>query len=206
MRPPIEAAELHKALYEAETGKAQRQKGEALDIVLDGDLELQEGEILKLPPTPDQTDGTEHQSDPETERIVHASSLLAPPALPKRPGALKQHSSTSAYSNDEDLESVTEELPSRLVLDHGDLPPYEPGTVNDQFGTDIKGEAGPDTSQMSEAEKREWAEHLAAQAEESGPRNIQDEESESPASTAQINAPPPPIPPRRPVANEESLL
>lgn len=33
------------------------------------DLQLKEGEVMKLPPTPDMTDGTEYQSDPETEKV-----------------------------------------------------------------------------------------------------------------------------------------
>ena len=33
------------------------------------DVELHDGEVMKLPPTPDMTDGTEYQSDPETERV-----------------------------------------------------------------------------------------------------------------------------------------
>ncbi|WVQ94285.1 hypothetical protein IAU59_001364 [Kwoniella sp. CBS 9459] len=76
VKVPLEAANLHAALRDAETGRAQAQKGDSLDIVVQEtapDLELNEGEVLKLPPTPDQTDGREHESDPETERVHRAS-------------------------------------------------------------------------------------------------------------------------------------
>ncbi|WVQ64440.1 uncharacterized protein L199_002606 [Kwoniella botswanensis] len=74
VKVPIEAASLQSALKDAETGRAQSLKGDSLDIVVQEstDLQLNEGETLKLPPTPDQTDGHEHESDPETERIHHA--------------------------------------------------------------------------------------------------------------------------------------
>jgi hypothetical protein len=53
--------------------------GSDLDIVVpEGqsleELHLGEGETLKLPPTPEMTDGTEHLSDPETERITRFAS------------------------------------------------------------------------------------------------------------------------------------
>ncbi|XAO21440.1 hypothetical protein I312_100191 [Cryptococcus bacillisporus CA1280] len=73
---PVEAASLHKALKDAESGKAQKEKGNALDIVIpEGatQLELNDGEVLKLPPTPDQTTGREQESDPETEKVLYPS-------------------------------------------------------------------------------------------------------------------------------------
>ncbi|KIR57032.1 hypothetical protein I315_00193 [Cryptococcus gattii Ru294] len=73
---PLEAASLHKALKDAESGKAQKEKGNALDIVIpEGatELELNDGEVLKLPPTPDQTTGREQESDPETEKVLYPS-------------------------------------------------------------------------------------------------------------------------------------
>lgn len=129
-RVPVEAAELHRALKDAETGRAQREKGETLDVVIpDGAdlLDLEEGEVLKLPPTPEMTDGSEHQSDPETERVRPSSrpgsqtsfgslkdfkKLLPPPRHPRsaplppsvptrsrhRPVMVEQRSSTSRYS------------------------------------------------------------------------------------------------------------
>lgn len=76
VKVPVEAARLHKALKDAESGKAQKEKGSALDIVIpEGatELELNDGEVLKLPPTPDQTTGHEQESDPETERLLYPS-------------------------------------------------------------------------------------------------------------------------------------
>lgn len=104
---------MHEALRDAETGKAQHLQGNSLDTVLDDNnqplsrveadrLDLDEGEILKLPPTPDMTDGTEHQSDPETNKLHYSSRPSsgtttpnsikrrvppAPPALPPRSSA-----------------------------------------------------------------------------------------------------------------------
>lgn len=72
-------------MTEASNGVAQTKKGEPLDVPLDldavGALELQEGEVLKLPPTPEMTDGHECEDDSETERIIHRSR---PPLLPPR--------------------------------------------------------------------------------------------------------------------------
>ncbi|OCF43086.1 hypothetical protein I317_03055 [Kwoniella heveanensis CBS 569] len=125
VKVPPEAANLHAALRDAESGRAQAQKGDSLDIVVQEtapDLDLQEGEVLKLPPTPDQTDGHEHESDPETERVHRASypgshnvsripspapgqgQRLVPPPLPsrnpQRPNLQHhQHSSASYYSD-----------------------------------------------------------------------------------------------------------
>lgn len=57
--------------------------------------DLEEGETLKLPPTPDMTDGSEHQSDPETEKVHYSSrpvsqsssstdlKMLPPPRHPR---------------------------------------------------------------------------------------------------------------------------
>ncbi|WWC57736.1 uncharacterized protein I303_100270 [Kwoniella dejecticola CBS 10117] len=78
VKVPLEAAGLQSALKDAETGRAQALKGDSLDIVVQEnsqDLDLAEGETLKLPPTPDQTDGREHESDPETERIHYPTQL-----------------------------------------------------------------------------------------------------------------------------------
>lgn len=89
---PREAASLQKALVDAESGAAQaKTHGGQLEYAFDAasvprpadDLELEEGEVLKLPPTPEMTDGHECESDPETETIVRRSGLH-PPALPRR--------------------------------------------------------------------------------------------------------------------------
>lgn len=87
-------ANLTLALQEAESGRAQsRTNAGALEYVFDpntvprptDDLELGEGEVLKLPPTPEMTNGHECESDPETEAIIRRSGLNRPD-LPKRPG------------------------------------------------------------------------------------------------------------------------
>ncbi|WRT63354.1 uncharacterized protein IL334_000259 [Kwoniella shivajii] len=77
VKVPREAAELQSALKDAESGRAQAMKGNSLDIVVQesSDLELNEGETIKLPPTPDQTDGREYESDPETEKIHYPTQL-----------------------------------------------------------------------------------------------------------------------------------
>ena len=98
---------LHEALHDAETGKAQHLQGNSLDTLLDENnrplpsseaakLDLDEGEILKLPPTPENTDGTEYQSDPETTKVhlpsrpgsgASTPSRRMPPSLPPRNSA-----------------------------------------------------------------------------------------------------------------------
>ncbi|WVQ73339.1 hypothetical protein IAR50_002907 [Cryptococcus sp. DSM 104548] len=123
VKMPIEASGLIKALTDAESGRAQKEKGDALDIVIPegaSQLELNDGEVLKLPPTPDQTDGHEYESDPETEKIrrasrpgshnpsmsdlstLHAPVPTRPPPLPSRhpnrPSLTHQPSSASHYS------------------------------------------------------------------------------------------------------------
>ncbi|EIW70595.1 hypothetical protein TREMEDRAFT_14638, partial [Tremella mesenterica DSM 1558] len=76
VKVPREAESLMHALHDAETGVAQAQQGDALDVVIIDDpdaVELSDGEVLKLPPTPEMTDGHEHESDPETERVRYPS-------------------------------------------------------------------------------------------------------------------------------------
>jgi hypothetical protein len=79
---------------------------------------LEQGEILKLPPTPDMTDGTEYQSDPETHNVRPLSGSSTPtkrrvpPPLPARglrPTITRNDSSTSHYSDAQDggLEHAT---------------------------------------------------------------------------------------------------
>lgn len=76
-----------RALEESATGVAQKKKGEPLDVPIEPEvvaaLDLEDGEVLKLPPTPDMTDGHEGESDSETERVVRRSR---PPLLPPRHG------------------------------------------------------------------------------------------------------------------------
>lgn len=109
VKVPPQCMSLHEALRDAETGRAQHLQGNSLDTVLDENnrplnsleaskLDLDEGEILKLPPTPEMTDGTEYQSDPETNKVHYPSrpgsgastpnSTLrrVPPTLPPRSG------------------------------------------------------------------------------------------------------------------------
>jgi len=84
------------ALKDAESGRAQsRTLGGALECPVDsngvplGDstqaatIDLHDGEVLKLPPTPDMTDGHEGESEPETEVVIRRSGLNPPP-LPER--------------------------------------------------------------------------------------------------------------------------
>lgn len=125
VKVPPEAAKLHQALRDAETGKAQHEKGDALEMIVDDDAvpieALDEGEILKMPPRPDMTDGTEYQSDPETN-VVHYQSKpnsgantpiksAPPPVLPPRTGLrppnARHDSSTSHYSDALDTDGST---------------------------------------------------------------------------------------------------
>lgn len=64
------------ALEDAASGRAQVRKGSQLDIPVDelaSTVVLEDGEVLKLPPTPDMTSGREHESDPETEVVIRRS-------------------------------------------------------------------------------------------------------------------------------------
>jgi len=75
VRVPKEAANLQQALLDAESGRAQRMKGDDLDVVvpLPDDLELRDGEVLKLPPTPTSVGDDEGDSDEEAQRVIHES-------------------------------------------------------------------------------------------------------------------------------------
>lgn len=111
VRIPPQAAPIHEALHEAETGVAQHRQGNNLDTLLDENnrplpsyeaakLDLDEGEILKLPPTPETTDGTEHLSDPETTKLRTASrpgsGTSTPRRVPPVPPTLPPRSSVGA--------------------------------------------------------------------------------------------------------------
>ena len=79
---PLEAASLMKALKDAETGRAQRLKGlenefEESFPEIPLDIELAEGEVLRLPPTPGQTIREEEEEDlqwqlKEKKRLLNA--------------------------------------------------------------------------------------------------------------------------------------
>ena len=122
---PREAENLIAALEAAESGRAQREKGTDLDIVVvdgqtpvgsgaatpvgSGDpneamaaVQLESGETLKLPPRPEMTDGTEFQSDSETERVHYEHSHLS-------------HEIESDPFGDEDQPGQTADLGNGLV-------------------------------------------------------------------------------------------
>lgn len=68
VKVPECAASLQKALLDAETGKAQRMKGLELEFEeplteLIEHIELEDGEILRLPPTPNQTIAEEAEEE-----------------------------------------------------------------------------------------------------------------------------------------------
>ncbi|ORY32006.1 hypothetical protein BCR39DRAFT_593285 [Naematelia encephala] len=184
VRIPVEAANLQKALQDAESGKAQMEKGGAIDIIIpdDTELDLADGEVLKLPPTPDQTDGTEHQSDPETERVHYpsrpvstASSRVdlihptprAPPPLPsRRPPILTHRSSTSNYSDaEEDLPGssiATRDAPPSYATEYAQVTRDEYPSEKSVPVQGIAGMEGYDENEpMTEAERREWEQFYA---------------------------------------------
>ncbi|WVQ84975.1 hypothetical protein IAT38_007139 [Cryptococcus sp. DSM 104549] len=192
-RIPIEATKLHEALRDAESGVAQALKGDALDIVIpEGatELELQDGEVLKLPPTPDMTTGHEHESDPETE-LVHRASRpgshnpsissmndvtgsggrvhRVPPPLPSRnparPALDRAHSSASHYSDPLDSPAPGtqgEALPAYADPASESTAGAYPAEKRDGAGL-TEGAVGTDGEPMTEAEKREWEEYYLAQ-------------------------------------------
>jgi hypothetical protein len=193
VRVPVEAEALHRALRDAETGKAQAEKGEPLDMLINSthgsqtDLALAEGEVLKLPPTPDMTDGTEHESDPETERISHSTSSpsLSPstagrfgstvpppiparggaPLLPPRPPLGQQHSSQSFYSTEGDAElHETNEMPPAYqdgMSGSGSVP-----AAKDEKRSEVEVEREKQLERMTEAERAEWKQHWADEDQE----------------------------------------
>ena len=184
---------MQQALKDAESGRAQREKGEALDmVVVEGadNIPLGEGEVLKLPPTPEMTDGTEHQSDPETEKVhypsypgsrntsdTHVAHHATAPALPaRRPVVIERISSTSHYSHDDD------DVPP--PLEH--LPAYDDfnSEAAKVIGNDK--EAPPpanDHEPMTEAEAREWEQFNADQR--AGQQGSQGDDTSNIQSSAQ---------------------
>jgi hypothetical protein len=191
VRVPVEAVNLMSALKDAESGVAQRQKGDALDVVVPEGvdlLDLNDGEVLKLPPTPDMTDGHEQESDPETEKVHYPSrhgslhspmspmdlppprrSVAAPPLPPRssRRPAMKQHFSSQSHYSDGDEPAG----PSEIEL-ADDLPPsYADGVSGATYpvekGVGVPaGATGDDNEPMSEAERKEWEQFLAEHHEE----------------------------------------
>ncbi|RSH90499.1 hypothetical protein EHS25_001104 [Saitozyma podzolica] len=180
VRVPVEAANLMSALKDAESGVAQRQKGDALDVVVPEGVDLvdlNDGEVLKLPPTPDMTDGHEQESDPETEKVHYPSrpgslhspmspvnlppprrTMAPPPPLPprssRRPAMKQQFSSQSHYSDGDE--------PAGEIELADDLPPSYDGS-GAAYPVEKSAE---DNEPMSEAEKSEWEQFLAEHHEE----------------------------------------
>ena len=129
---------------------------------------------MKLPPLPSQTDGTEEANDPNTSVVSHsdhhAASAAYPsekmagpplptrqstgPLLPPRPAITKQYSSQSFYSTEDQAE---------VTAASGDMPPSYEGGIEHLAAAQntTKGSAVPSrsTEGMTDAEKREWAEH-----------------------------------------------
>lgn len=133
VRVPPEAAALQLALKDACSGRAQRLKHDALDVVVypevPDELVLEDGEVLKLPPTPSMTPPG-HESDEDTrppkqappdlidfsrggaeeheqafnERFA-AASILPPPPLPSRRPAAPAPAPEAAVS-DEELKQI----------------------------------------------------------------------------------------------------
>lgn len=93
VKMPREAQPFIKALEDAACGKAQLREGPPPEdpmfriAPIASGITLEDGEVLKLPPTPDMTDGHEHESDPETERVIRRMTLpsdFRPPPVEKR--------------------------------------------------------------------------------------------------------------------------
>ncbi|KAJ9113202.1 hypothetical protein QFC22_006041 [Naganishia vaughanmartiniae] len=154
---PREAASLMEALKDAETGKAQKMKGDGLDLVVPegaSEIVLEDGEVLKLPPTPTQVEDTYGDGDPEAEKVHyehHASQLSE--GLAK--AHIQESPSIHAYTA-----ATPPPLPSRArnvvspgagvgvgLADHKDS----------GLGRDVV--AGGETT-MDPAEAKEWQQHL----------------------------------------------
>lgn len=93
VKMPREAKPFIAALEDAASGKAQVREGPPPEdpmfkiTPLAAAIELDDGEVLKLPPTPEQTDGHEYESDPETERVIRRMTLpsdFSPPPVEKK--------------------------------------------------------------------------------------------------------------------------
>lgn len=93
VKMPREAKPFIAALEDAASGKAQVREGPPPEdpmfkiAPLAAAITLDDGEVLKLPPTPEQTDGHEYESDPETERVIRRMTLpsdFSPPPVEKK--------------------------------------------------------------------------------------------------------------------------
>lgn len=95
VRPPLEAAQLYRTLHEAETGIAQGQSLEYETTIPDDvltELDLNENETLRLPPTPEQLNKFEKQGykdelDLEFEK-KEREEIMALPAPPRHPSII----------------------------------------------------------------------------------------------------------------------
>ena len=146
---PIEAAELHAALRDAETGKAQHENGKDLDVVVDSNApsasasqvdlsQLRDGEVVKLPPLPSQTDGTEQVNDPQTSAISHSDDH-SDHSLPGYPA--EKAGIASAYPVDK---PAAPPLPMRTASTGPLLPPrpvVRQFSSQSHYSTDDGGEA-----------------------------------------------------------------
>ncbi|KAJ9094553.1 hypothetical protein QFC20_006868 [Naganishia adeliensis] len=147
---PREAASLMEALRDAETGKAQQMKGDSLDVVVPegvSEITLEDGEVLKLPPTPTQVEDDYGDGDPASEKIhyeKHASEL------------------TDSLSKAHIQDNATPSAPPPL-------PPRSRGSTDEtahesHVASPVVGLAQPtDTvnlNEMDPAEAREWQQHL----------------------------------------------
>jgi signal transduction histidine kinase len=161
-------------------------------------VELHDGEVLKLPPTPVMTDGHEQESDPETERVHYASypgtnrssvtdlrapqpRRMMPPPLPprsaQRPNIARQRSSQSHYSDAEEAPPVPgSSTPHAEVVD---VPPayaeeYAHAASDYPIEKSLPAGAFNDENEpMSEAERREWEQFLTEHQEEERTRAAQ---------------------------------
>lgn len=167
VRVPVEAAQLQKALADACSGKAQRLKHDALDVIVypevPAELVLEDGEVLKLPPTPSMTppsDGEEDARPPkrapadlinfangskdmsESERKEReqdfndrfaAASILPPPALPSRRPAPKIDTNTAV--EEEELRQIQQGLNPHGPTGEGDVKLVSPHEVNQSNST-----------------------------------------------------------------------
>lgn len=124
VRPPLEAEKLYRTLYEAETGIAQGQSLEYEATISEDvltDLDLNENETLRLPPTPEQLDKFERQGykdelDIEAEQ-KEREEILALPAPPRHPSILnylaRKQQGLALTEVTEDEESEKEEKDER---------------------------------------------------------------------------------------------
>jgi hypothetical protein len=197
VRVPHEAAALHQAIRDAETGRAQAanplkpdgaeviQNAEGEMIIPDaGGITLEEGEVMRLPPTPSMMVGDDAGIGARSvgRRQSETSTMAAmptPPRLPSRPAVVKRDSSTSNYAATP--EPYQAELPiipaseldqsvSKLLPGGDELPPAYPADLPPLSDSHIAAHPSDDKAElrhrdeaaagelMSESEKREWAE------------------------------------------------